>query len=165
MARISGIDDISYTHSHGTTVLPYGMTCLHYDWKARKEMNADGSLFWQRWDPWQLLSCLQGSGTLDGPFVPAQNPAGITGGHVRGTSQRQGSNRGWLTRPGGRQRCPDKVCGLFNRAPAGCHYGEKCIYAHRCHSEDNGRWNCPSLNAEEDRSGQFRHTKYRTACS
>ena len=25
-----------------------GMTCLHYDWKARKEMNADGSLFWQR---------------------------------------------------------------------------------------------------------------------
>ena len=45
---------------------------------------------------------------------------------------------------GGRQRCLNKACSLFNRPPAGYHYGEGCIYAHRCtlcQSEEQGRWN------------------------
>ena len=45
--RIGGTNDIPYAHSHGTAVFPRGMTWLHYDWKAHREMDADGSLLWQ----------------------------------------------------------------------------------------------------------------------
>ena len=153
---------ISHMHTViGLQSFHAGMTWLQYDWKARREMNADGSLSWQRRDPWQLVSCLPGSGTLDDPFAPTQSSAGMMGGQSSGTTYRQGSSRGRQATPGGRQRHLNKTCGLFNRAPAGCHYGEECIYAHRCtqcRSEEHGRRNCPLLNTEGDRSGQFRRT-------
>ena len=135
-----------------------GMTWLQYDWKESREMNADGSLSWQRQDQWQLVSRLSGSGTLDDPFAPAQSSTGMMGGQSIGRGHRQGSSRGRQAMPRGRQTCLNKACSLFNRASAGCHYGKKCIYAHRCtqwHSEEHGRQNCPSLNTKGDRSGQF----------
>ena len=97
-------------HSHGNVVLPCSsdarMTWLHYDWKAWREMNTDGSLSWQRWDPWLLVLRLLHDRGLG-----------------NGTSQRQVSCRGRLAMPGGGQRHLNKACSLFNRDPAGWHYG------------------------------------------
>ncbi len=52
-----------------------GMMWLHYDWRSRREMNAEGHTTWGRRDPWQLLSVLSGKGIADDPFdIPPQAP-------------------------------------------------------------------------------------------
>ena len=163
-------------HMHTITSLQSfqaGMTWLHYDWKARQEMNADGSLSWQRRDPRQLVSCLPGFRTLDDPYAPIQNPVGSmrtsqgNGGYGTSAAVRQGSNRGRQLTAGGRQRCLNTARGLFNRASAGCHYGKECIYAHQytqCRSKEHGRHNCLALVAEGDRNGENRRNLC-TACT
>ena len=38
------------------------------------------------------------------------------------------------------------ICRLFNRAPAGCSYSDRCIFVHQCtvrRRTDHGRRNCP----------------------
>ena len=53
------------------------------------------------------------------------------------------SNKGQLYTPGGRRRKLNRVCPLFNKARAACHYGEECIYVHRCSGckkEDHGKY-------------------------
>ena len=46
------------------------------------------------------------------------------------------------------------VSNLFNQAPAGCPYGEDCIFAHRCskcRQEDHGRRSCPLQDTGDER--------------
>lgn len=114
-----------------------GMTWLQYDWKSWREMSATGTQTWEKRDPWQLLSCFAGSRVLNDSFdSPAQ-------GQLPSTSQKQHLTKGTGStakpqvgrpQPYGQSqgRKPSVVCRLFNRAPAGCPYGNNCIFNHRC---------------------------------
>ena len=129
-----------------------GLDWFHYDWKARRETCAMGPAEWGRCDPRQLL-CSSGGGVMEDPFDPL--PEGVPAGSGVGTpavtpvktrqpSFQPRSSAGSARKQGG-------VCRLFNRAPAGCSYGDQCIFVHRCticRRTDHGRRNCP----EEGRS-------------
>ena len=45
-----------------------GMSWIQYDWRSHREMNAEGVESWQKWDPWQLLSCLPGTTRMENYF-------------------------------------------------------------------------------------------------
>ena len=134
-----------------------GMSWIQYDWQARREMNAEGAESWQKRDPWQLLSCLPGTITkadcfainsdAPGPVQVAKQQRGLGGTYTS-------SNKGQPYTPGGRRRKLNRVCPLFNKARAGCHYGEECIYVHRCSGckkEDHGKYACPTRSQEGER--------------
>ena len=135
-----------------------GMSWLQYDWRSRREMNA-GVEAWQRRDPWQLLSCLPGTTTMEdcfavttevpGPVQPVKHQSGLGVPYLT-------PGRGQLFTPAGRRQKWNRVCPLFNKARAGCHYGEECIYVHRCSvckREDHGKWTCPARNQKVEKDG------------
>ena len=133
-----------------------GAAWIQYDWRSRREMNAEGVESWQKRDPWQLLSCLPGTTRREDCFAintKASGPAQMA-------KQQPGSggiylppSKGQPLTPGGRRRRLNRVCPLFNKARAGCHYGEECIFVHRCSvckKEDHGRYACPSQDGERE---------------
>lgn len=129
-----------------------GLAWFHYDWKARRETCAMGPTEWGRCDPRQLL-CTSGGGFMEDPFDPL--PEGTSAGREVGvppaTSPRTKQLSSQLKSSGGGPRKQSGVCRLFNRAPAGCSYGDQCIFVHRCtvcRRTDHGRRSCP----EEGRS-------------
>ena len=136
-----------------------GMSWIQYDWRSRREMNAEGMESWQKRDPWQLLSCLPGTTMKEDCFAINTDAPGP----VQSVKHQQGfggmymtQNKGQPFTPGGRRWKLNRVCPLFNKSWAGCHYGEECIYAHRCSvckKEDYGRCACPSRNQEGEREG------------
>ena len=136
-----------------------GTAWLQYDWRPRREMNAEGVEAWQRWDPWQLPSCLPGaSAKEDRPAIntdipqPAQ-PTKHQGQPGPGNTHPIPSMGQALT-PGGRARRLNRACPLFNKARAGCHYGDECIPAHRCSAckkEDHGRCTRPTRGQESEK--------------
>ena len=148
--------------SHMHTVMRLQATCggmswLQYDWRSRREMNAEGVESWQKRDPWQLLSCLPGTTTGDDCFTinaepprlgqqSAKHHPGFGGIHLT-------TSKGQPLTPGGRRRRLNRVCPLFNKTRAGCHYGEECIFAHRCSvckKDDHGRWACRNQDGERE---------------
>ena len=66
--------------SHMHTVIRLQATCgdmswHQYDWRSRREMNAEGVESWQKRDPWQLLSCLPGTTMGEDYFtINAESP-------------------------------------------------------------------------------------------
>ena len=91
---------------------------------------------------------------LSGPMQPMKQP-GFGGIY-------QTSSKGQPYMPGGRRKRLNRACPLFNKAWAGCHYGEECIYAHRCSvckEEDHGKLACPSRNQEGEKEGLMHSTK------
>lgn len=135
-----------------------GMLWLQFDWKARRVMNADGPTSWEKCDPWSLFSCFPGVGGAEDPFAPAHDL-----GLKNQRTYSSGVDSSLLTEPQtprGRTRRLSKACGLFNKSPQGCHFGEECIYAHRCtvcRSEEHGRRTCPVLAKERHKGGPPRH--------
>ena len=106
-------------------------------------MNAEGGGgSWQKHDPWQLLLCLPESSKED-CFVMSTDPPGTTHpvqqpgfGAIYQTP-----SKGQPYTPGGQRKRLNRVCPLINKARAGCHHGEECIYVHRCSvckREDHG---------------------------
>ena len=132
------------------------MSWLQYDWWSRREMNAEGGGSWQKHDPWKLLSCLPESSYKEDCFVMSTDPPGTTNpvqqpgfGAIYQTP-----SKGQPYTPGGRKKRLNRVFPLFNKARAGCHYGEECIYAHRCSvckREDHGKCTCPYRNQEGEK--------------
>ena len=120
-----------------------GMFWFQYDWRARRETCAAGASTWGRWDPWQLLTYMPGSNRRLDPFDPL--PQGLKADRHQIPTQpkfRQPANQ---TKPGTTQRRQGGVCRLYNRAPAGCPYGEACIFIHRCtqcRRPDHGKKDC-----------------------
>jgi len=133
-----------------------GLAWLQYNWRTRKELCAAGSLAWGKQDPWQLLACIPHNSTAQDPFDvtpqdirPRQPPAS---GSVAIQGMATGaSGQNHPRTPGHR----GGICRLFNRAPAGCIYGEECIFTHRysiCRRTDHGRRGC----LKGDRGGSDR---------
>ena len=124
-----------------------GLAWFHYDWKARRETCAMGPTEWGKCDPRQLL-CTPGGGFMEDPFdpLPEGTPSGkeaglspVTPARPRQPPLKQRSGGSSARKQGG-------ICRLFNRAPAGCSYGDRCIFVHRCtvrRRTDHGRRNCP----------------------
>ena len=151
---------ISHTHmvmrlhaTHG------GTSWLQYDWQSRREMNAEGVEAWQRRDPWQLLSCLPGASARDCFAINTDTPLPVQPTKHQGQPGLGNTypipNRGQAFTPGGRRWGVNRVCPLFNKARAGCHYGEECIFAHRCSvckKEDHGRCTCPTRGQESEKA-------------
>ena len=136
-----------------------GMSWIQYDWRSRREMNAEGVESWQKRGPWQLLSCLLGTTRMEDCFTLHTDLPGP----VQLVKQQPGSggiypmsSKGQLFTPAGRRRKVNRVCPLFNKSRAGCHYGDECIFGHRCSvckKEDHGKYASPSRNQEGDREG------------
>ena len=123
------------------------MAWLQYDWRTRKELCTAGAAEWGRQDPWKLLTCIPHNSAVQDPFdvtpqdlrlrQPLATQSVTSHGKAEGPSQ--SNNKGMPTHREG-------LCRLFNRAPAGCPYGEKCIFTHRCtlcKKADHGRRRCP----------------------
>ena len=134
-----------------------GLGWLQYDWRARKELCAAGSTTWGKQDPWQLLACLPHASTSLDPFdvIPqdlmSSQPPARGGTPVRGKTA--GSSE--LNQPGPPSR-RGGTCRLFNRALAGCPFGEECIFTHRCslcRRTDHGRRRCPKGERGDDEGG------------
>ena len=136
-----------------------GMSWIQYDWRSQRKMNAEGMESWQKCDPWQLLSCLPGMTMKEDCFAINTDAPGA----VQSEKHQQGfggmymtQNKGQPFTPGGRRQKLNRVCPLFNKSRAGCHYGEEYIYAHRCSmckKEDHGRCACLSRSQEGEREG------------
>ena len=136
-----------------------GMSWIQYDWRSRREMNAEGVESWQKRDPWQLLSCLPGTTRMEDCFTLHTDLPGP----VQQVKQQPGSggiypmsSKGQFFTPAGRRRRVNRVCPLFNKSRAGCHYGDECIFGHRCSvckKEDHGKYACPSRNQDGDKEG------------
>ena len=108
-----------------------GMSWFQYDWRARRETcGAGASLSWGRRDPWQLLTCMpESSGRLD-PLDPL--PQGLKAERHQILTQPKSRQPANQTKPGTTQRRQGGgVFRLYNRAPAGCPYGEGCIFIHQ----------------------------------
>ena len=124
-----------------------GPDWFHYDWKARRQTCAMGPAEWGRCNPRQFL-CSSGGGVIEGPFdpLPEWPPAGSGVRFLPATpvkARQPSSQPRWST---GSARKQGRVCRMFNRAPAGCSYGDQCIFVHRCticRRTDHGRRNLP----------------------
>ena len=130
------------------------MSWFQYDWKARREMCAAGASTWGRCDPWQLLTCMPSSSEQVDPFDPL--PQGLKAEWYHLSNQQKSRQPANQTKSGTTQHRQNGVCRLFNRAPAGCPYGEACIFIHRCtqcRRPDHGKKDCPS-GEHNDNSGQ-----------
>lgn len=96
-----------------------GSSWLQYDWRSKREMNAEGVEVWRRRDPWQLLSCLPGASAKEDCFaINTDNPL-----VVQPTKHGQPGlgntysipSRGQAFTPKGRRRKLNRVCPLFNK--------------------------------------------------
>ena len=102
-------------------------------------MNAVGTN-WEARDPWQLLSCVARKGIMDDPFdtspqVPIPGGQHQCSASAKGAGNTAKQTQGYRPQPyeqGLRKKKSNVVCRLFNRAPAGCPYGEDCMFAHQC---------------------------------
>ena len=124
-----------------------GLAWFHYDWKARRETCAMGPTEWGKCDPRQLL-CTPGGGFMEDPFdpLPEGTPSGKEAGLSPVTPARPRQPPLQQRSGGSSARKQGGICRLFNRAPAGCSYGDRCIFVHRCtvcRRTDHGRRNCP----------------------
>ena len=131
-----------------------GMSWFQHDWKTRREMCAAGASTWGRRDPWQLLTCMPGSSGQVDLFDPL--PQGLKAERHHLSNQQISRQPANQTKSETTKRRQNGVCRLFNRAPAGCPYGEACIFIHRCiqcRCPNHGKKDCP-FGEHNDISGQ-----------
>ena len=107
-----------------------GMAWCQFDWKARCQLCVMGSTAWGAQNPLNLFSYSEDQSSNDPLDIVPPSPAGImqTGSHPIVSR----SESTLIPTVSGKRR--SGVCPLFNRAPAGCPYGETCKFIHRCSS-------------------------------
>lgn len=129
-----------------------------YDIQFRMEMAAKEDRTWSTGDPWQYLACLPGPESAQDPFDALERPIQSHGDLSNRESQlgssipikrKQESGKGKQPAGGGAPKRSKKagLCRLLNSAPAGCPYGNECIFVHRCSNcgalNDHGQLACP----------------------
>ena len=159
---------------------PQSPAWREYDIQFRMELATSEDREWRCGDPWQYVSCLPGPSTTQDPFdlteqaTPQQLELSQSPLSLTGPSQAQSSGLGKGKRPldvrAGKapasSQTPAKkpkksgYCRWFNRAPAGCPFGEGCVYIHRCSNcgalDEHGAPGCPCPPKASDVPGSFR---------
>ena len=117
---------------------------FHYNWKARRETCAIRPTEWGKCDPRQLL-CTPGGGFMEDPFDPLLE--GISSGKEAGfspmTPARPRQPPSQQKSGGSSTQNQGGICRLFNRAPAGCLCGNRCIFVHRYRCPEEARGSGP----------------------
>ena len=159
--------------SHLHTVLwlfqkaPGNIAWLEYDAQFRMEMAASEDKTWTSGDLWQYITCLPGPSTIMDPFSLTEQstntskesdiqPISVDDDIVQSSEGKNKRPWGSTTMKGvGTSRPPAKrpkrpgTCRLFNKAPAGCPYGQDCMFTHRCATcgtlGDHGAASCRML--------------------